>query len=378
MPEAALVLTTIFDRPILDCYFNNFTKYGHLESVKVFLIPDRKTPPSVYSKCKELDQKGWRVFCPTMEEQEAFLRRVGFTPHLIPYDSDNRRNIGFLMALESAVDFVLSIDDDNFCGPDEDFFAAHSIVLQDKVETPTLSTDSGWYNLCNLLKFNKEGTTYPRGFPYFARHQKENIVNNPSPAAIHMNAGLWLRDPDVDGISWLVNPMLGESFQGPSVVLGRDTWTPVNTQNTAIRTDVIAAYYFVRMNYPLMGGMDIDRYGDIFSGYYSQACMRHLGGSLRIGTPVVEHNRNSHNYLHDAIREMGCITVLEDLLPWLTGEANLEGNSYPEAYISLSYLLEEAVEKLRGKFWNDATRGYFHQTAYHMRKWAEVCATLRG
>jgi glycosyltransferase involved in cell wall biosynthesis len=378
MVTSAMVLTTIFDTQVLDAYYENFNKYGHLDSVWVILITDRKTPSTIYYKCQELSSKGLRILCPTVGDQESFLSKVGLETFFIPYDSDNRRNVGFLMALEKEVDFIVSIDDDNYCINTDDFFKKHSIVLQGPVEAETVCSSSGWYNILHLLHFNKPGTNYPRGFPYFARHIDEKVVKRLSKASIHINAGLWLRDPDVDAISWLVNPMIGKAFSGPSIVLDKDTWTPLNSQNTSLKTEVIAAYYYVKMNYPLLGGMDIDRYGDIFSGYFCQACMRHLGGSLRIGTPIVEHRRNSHNYLNDAIREMAGIAVLEDLLPWLTKEAKLEGKTYPQSYVALSYLLEEAVEKFRGKFWNDPTRGYFHQTAYHMRKWSSVCQTIMG
>jgi hypothetical protein len=376
MPQCALVLTSIFDTNILDVYIQNFIKYDHINSVKLFYIPDRKTPDNMYYKCKELSKKGLAVFCPTIAEQEEFLSKIRFNPILIPYDSDNRRNVGYLMALESGVDFVISIDDDNFCLEDEDFFMEHVVVCNNSIQAEIISSNNGWYNICQLLEFDQPGTTYPRGFPYFARHVPEQNQRQTSSVEIHFNAGLWLGDPDVDGITWLVNPMRSTSFKGSSIILARNTWTPVNTQNTALRSEAIAAYYFIRMRYPLIGGLLIDRYGDIFSGYFSQACMQHLGGSLRVGSPLTNHIRNSHNYISDAVGELACIVVLEDLLTWLTEEVKLSGNSYIEAYMSLSFMLEDVVETFKGRFWNDSTRAYFHQVAYCMRNWVETCRRL--
>jgi hypothetical protein len=165
-------------------------------------------------------------------------------------------------------------------------------------------------------------------------------------------------------------------FSGNSLVLGRNSWAPVNTQNTALRRDVIPSYYFIRMGYPISGAA-IDRYGDIFSGYFAQACARHLGGAVRFGTPLVEHKRNSHNYMKDAGREWACIVLLEDILPWLH-DAKLEGQTYVAAYESLSHLLEDAVETFQGPMWSDAARGYFHQVAFHMRAWLKGCRTILG
>lgn len=191
-----------------------------------------------------------------------------------------------------------------------------------------------------------------------------------------MNAGLWLCDPDVDAITWLVSAPHVVGFKGDSVVLGRNTWSPVNTQNTALRREAVPSYYFVRMGYPV-GGASIDRYGDIFSGYFAQACVKQVGGLVRAGTPVADHRRNSHNHLQDATREWPCILVLEDLLPWLA-EVNLSGNSHLEAYLSLSHELDEVVEKIHGPVWNEATRGYFHQMSYYMRRWLGACKGILG
>lgn len=372
---ASLVLTTIFDPIVLQSYFENFKKFGHLDSVIVFVIPDKKTPKTAYERCKKLRKQGLNISCPTLSQQEAFLLRVGYPPQLIPYDSDNRRNIGYLMALESGADFLISLDDDNFCRADEDFFTAHAVVCEEESHGQIVRTDTGWFNVCNLLEFDGGGITYARGFPYYARHQNEQVRSTVDRARVMINAGMWLQDPDVDGISWLVNPMRAAKFKGKSIVLDAKTWSPINTQNTGLHREVIPSYYFVKMRYPL-GGTAIDRYGDIFSGYFSQVCVKHVGGAVRFGTPLADHSRNSHNYLNDATDEWACILVLEDFLPWLTQEAQLAGSTYTELYTSLSHAIEDAVECFSGRIWTDATRAYFHQMAYHMRQWTAVCQRI--
>ena len=116
-PSAALVLTTIADPVIFEDYIQNFEKFGHLDNVKVFVIPDRKTPASAFERCTQLRQRGLQVVCPTLEEQDLYLRKFDGLARLIPFNSDNRRNVGFLMALESGAEFMMSIDDDNYCLP---------------------------------------------------------------------------------------------------------------------------------------------------------------------------------------------------------------------------------------------------------------------
>lgn len=374
--KATMVFTTIFDPVLLDDYYENFKKFGHLDQVDVIVIPDRKTPAAAYSRCAEVSAKGLRTKCPTIAEQEEFLRSVGLRSDIIPYDSDNRRNVGYLMAYAQDADFLISIDDDNFCRLDEDFFAEHAVVCgSDSVRTVAESA-TGFYNICDLLEMEKPGAIYARGFPYRFRHQDEQRQRVERSVSVHMNAGLWLLDPDIDGITWLVSKPHVTGFRGESLVLGAKTWSPINTQNTALRQEAIPSYYYIRMGYPL-AGMPIDRYGDIFSGYFSQACAKHLGGYVRVGTPVAEHKRNSHNYMKDAMNEWACIQLSEDLIPWLM-EARLEGTTYSDAYRSFSAAMEDAVETFRGPIWTPATLGYFHQIAYYIRAWLAACQRIRG
>lgn len=374
-PKATMVLTTIFDPCVLDSYYRNFERFGRLDDVQVIVIPDRKTPKEAYRRCEELSRKGLRVTCPTLEQQETFLARIGLSAEFVPYDSDNRRNVGYLMAYEDGTDFLLSIDDDNYCRPDEDFFAEHAVVCGGPAEQTVIESPTGFFNLCDLLEMEGSCRIYARGFPYRFRHQEDQPGTERKRVPVHINAGLWTIDPDVDAITWLVAKPHVRGFKGESIVLGETTWSPINTQNTGMLHQAIPAYYYARMGYPL-GGMPIDRYGDIFSGYFVQACCRHMGGFIRAGTPVAEHKRNSHNYMKDAGNEWACIVLMEDLLPWLM-EARLEGACYSETFRSLSFALEEAAERFRGPIWSAATRGYFHQMGYCMRAWLDACARIQ-
>lgn len=123
-------------------------------------------------------------------------------------------------------------------------------------------------------------------------------------------------------------------------------------------------------------GMPIDRDGDIFSGYFVQACAKHLGYGIRVGTPVSNHIRNSHNYMKDLTYELACIWILEDVTRWLC-EVKLQGSSYAETYLCLANMIEDQAEKFSGFIWNDATRGYFYYIAYCMREWVKAVKSLR-
>jgi len=372
--RAAMVLTTIADPVLLEGYCENFTRYGHLDQVQVIVIPDKKTPPAVFERCVGLRKKGLDVPCPPLDEQERILRRIGFPPGLVPHNSDNRRNVGFLMAAESGADFLISIDDDNYCPEHEDFFTEHACVCSEPASRYVVDATNGWFNLCELLELEPASLIYPRGFPYFARHRERRVEFQQRITEVRVNACMWLRDPDLDGITWLAAPVRALSFLGKSVVLGDRTWSPVNTQNTALYRDAIPAYYFLPMGNSLTG-LQIDRYGDILSGYFCQACARHLGHSIRAGTPVARHLRNAHRYLRDVTQELAGILVLEDILPWLA-ELNLDGSTYGEAYLSLNHQLEDVVSSFSGTIWTEATRDYIREMVRSMRAWVAACRQL--
>lgn len=377
MTKACVVLTTIFDPVVLEAYYRNFERFGRLDQVEVIVIPDKKTPAAAWERCSELTRRGLRTLCPGMEDQERFLARVGLAADFIPYNSDNRRNVGYLMALERDCDFVISLDDDNYARDEEDVFQEHAVASGPAATHQVVESATGFYNICSLIEFEAgKRDVFPRGYPFFARHVENPVTVGTVTAPIHVNAGLWLLDPDVEALTWLVVNPHGVSWSGKARVLGRSTWSPVNTQNTALRREAVAAYYFLRMGYPI-GGTAIDRYGDIFSGYFAQACVKHLGGLVRVGSPVAEHRRNTHNYMKDAIMEWGAILVLEELLPW-TRECKLSGSGWLETYRSLSAGLEELAGTWQGPAWKEHAAGYLRQIASDMNLWSDACATISG
>ena len=187
------------------------------------------------------------MICPTLEEQECFVHKLGLPADFIPYDSDNRRNIGYLIALEGDCDFVISIDDDNWAPTRGDFFGEHAVVCGETHDFRILEASSGWFNVCSLLNMEPEIEKYPRGFPYFARHEKVRINARVAGATVRINGGLWTQHPDLDAMSWLAGPVKATAFRGTSFVLDRATWAPINSQNTAVHRSVIPSYYFLRM-----------------------------------------------------------------------------------------------------------------------------------
>src|SRR5262245_29235246 len=97
--KTALVVTTIFEPNFLAGYIDNIERYGRTNQVDLIVIPDRKTPATVVERCNHFRSRGYSVNCPSVEAQDVYLSKFPGLRERIPYDSDNRRNIGFLMAL---------------------------------------------------------------------------------------------------------------------------------------------------------------------------------------------------------------------------------------------------------------------------------------
>ncbi|MBB5827094.1 hypothetical protein [Micromonospora carbonacea] len=373
LPRVDVVMTTIGDgEAFLSAYRTLLGAADAHQRVRIVVIPDRKTPAALFGNVERARRDGLHVVCPTVAEQDALLADLG-APTLVPYDSDNRRNVGYLLSWQSDADFLVSVDDDNF-PIDGDFLTAHAIVAAGPRPARVVTAASGWWNPCGQLTVAPM-PVYPRGFPYAHR--------NPTPTSertetvdVRINAGLWLGDPDVDAITRIaVRPEVTD-MPAPALVCDTDTWAPVNSQNTAVHRDAIPAYYFPRMGYR-HHGQEIDRYADIFSGYFVQACAKRLGHAVRFGDPLARHTRNEHLLLRDLQQELTAIAVLEDVLGWLH-DAKLDGDTYAEAYVSLSYQLQDAVEAMTGRVWTHELRGFVHQMAHLMRQWVGVLRRCHG
>jgi len=365
MKEIALVITTIGSGKILELICKSSAQSDIMDKTTLIVIPDRKTPRGLFDRCKEIRNYGFKILYPIIAEQDDFLKKVGFAPKLIPYDSDNRRNVGYLMALDCGSEITISLDDDNY--PIQSL--EDHLIVGDEISWPVLFSDTQWINICDLLRMNKDHKVYPRGFPYYKRHQSYEVNIRFGTGRVGLNLGLWVGDPDFDALTWLSVPTKSTSFKGNSFLLGRQMLTPINSQNTAVHRDVMPSYYQVRM------GAGIGRFDDIFGGYFCQKCIKHMGDRIRIGTPIVNHRRNSHNYLKDLKGELKGILIMEELLPWLE-EVELTGSTYAETYVCLADMLDIQMLRFKGSIWTREIKQYFNEVTFLMREWVKVCQRI--
>ncbi len=386
MKRIGVVITTISDGDFLK-KFNAAIHYSEQElEIRFYIVGDLNTPPACRAQCESMSERGaWCKYL-TTEEQEIFLKDIGFPTHYIPFRSDNRRNVGYLKAFEEDCEVIISMDDDNF-PVDEKFFLRHSITGE-TVNALPLESGSNWVNPLVFLRSTTISgevlTVYPRGFPY----SKRWIGNSFRPGdtgitgTVGVNVGLWTGDPDIDAITRLTT-LCSTSVDGvwqpeQELLYTLQPWQrmPINSQNTAITREAVLAYYFVKMGYRI-NNIVMDRFGDIFSGYFLELCNQAVGNIITVGNPLVFQDRNEHDLFKDLLVELPGILIIEDLAPFL--EASLPpANNYGDAYLSLIESLQQFVgSQSRSGLWTKENLLFIEETTTVMAAWVDACAVIK-
>jgi hypothetical protein len=372
MARMHVVATTINFPKFLQTYRENLQKFGHIDDVKMWVVGDRKTPRESAAFAAEQKQQGLDVDYLDPESQERWLKRFPELDAIIPWNTDNRRNVGFLRALEEGCEILVSIDDDNYPLAHSDFYAGH-VDTGRKVEREVFTSDNGWFNLCSELVIEPAVDVVPRGYLYRKRFAKQTSLGKQQ-VTLAAHAGLWLGDPDVDAATRLAFPIRAVGTKKRNIALQPGVWSPVNTQNTSIARRAIPAYYYIRMLEQLPGAK-LDRYGDIWSGYFLTRCAEHLGESIGIGQPEVDHVRNVHDLLADLRAEFWGMVLTPHFIDTLRA-GTLEGNDYVSAARSLASLLERSAGDIEQRANVTGVADYIRRISHHLRVWVDVCVEL--
>ena len=368
LKNCGIVITSIFDNGWLERMFDELSVSGELENTTIYYIVDYKTPSTVAEKIVMHKKKGLKIIAPTLPEQLELEAKHGVST-LILKNSDHRRNLGYLLAWFDEVDFVISMDDDNF-PLTPNFVNEHRVRLGTRSEISLVDSELGVYNNCELLE---SGThIHPRGFPFLKKRNNKYTQSIRTKVGVGVNAGMWTISPDVDAMSWLIDQRTFDTVSAVNDIgLDVNVYCPVNSQNTSLLHKYIPAYYFVRMGYDIGGGLNFDRLGDIYSGYFLQKVCKTLGDYVSFGMPLVTHERNSHNYLNDANNEWGCLRTIDEFVEWIS-HTSLAGHNVKDVYCSLADSLDEFAAETNFKYMKRSTEGFYHSMAYEMRKWVRA------
>src|SRR5438552_6483694 len=121
-------------------------------------------------------------------------------------------------------------------------------------------------------------------------------------------------------------------------------------------------------------GLRIDRYADIWSGFFLKKVMDVLGWHASFGVPLVDHRRNMHDLFKDLKEELNGITYTESLVEFLEG-VSLRGETPADVYDALGDELLRFVSK-DSRFGADF-RAFIAKVHGCQKVWLEACAAIR-
>jgi hypothetical protein len=221
----------------------------------------------------------------SLERQKA----TGFkTAELLPTRHYSRKNIGYLLAMQSRTGMVLETDDDNM--PLPEFWEPRKL----RQSLPSL-TGNGW---TNVYGFFTEANIWPRGLPLDAI-QKQLPAFEALPAAelnCPIQQGLADEDPDVDAIYRLLLPLPVSFRKDRRIALGGGTWCPFNSQNTAWFPEAYPLLY--------LPSYCSFRMADIWRSFVAQRIAWENEWAVLFKGPDVYQERNEHNLMRDFADEI--------------------------------------------------------------------------
>jgi len=239
------------------------------------------------------------------EENLVFLSvddqsKLGFeTYDKLPFNHYVRKNLGYLYALKSGVNFIYDTDDDNIPYTDWAFEGFENVEL-DTVR------QSKFYNVYE--RYSKE-KVWPRGYPLSKlsapnAHEIDTIKND-----IAVWQGLADKEPDVDAIFRLVFDKQIEFDKNEPIALGKGVYCPFNSQNTLWTREMIP--------YAYLPSTVSFRFTDILRGYVAQRCFWEHQKVLAFCAANVYQERNYHDLMKDFESEVPCYLYTEKLVKLL-------------------------------------------------------------
>lgn len=318
MVSIALVTTTINIPHVL----RRYREIG--PDVAIIVAGDMTTDPGCPELCEEI---GARYLGPI--EQEKLYPALS---DLIGWRSIQRRNIATLEAIRSGADIVVSIDDDNE-PVTPDYFRIIDRVFAGDMHIDGLASGYDWFN---PGVFGATGYYY-RGYPYSLRGADSSLYVRPGLAMewdgrVGVLNGLVMGDPDINATERMERhpDVKGYRANKPIAINPRETWAPINSQNTA----------YVRELSPLSAVIPgIGRYDDVWGSYVAQAVMRATDYHVAYGPPFVRQERNPHNLISDLKAELYGMEHTEAFTAMLRAIGSVAGASVVNELSDIAALL---------------------------------------
>lgn len=240
-------------------------KFSNLSDWTLIVVGDKKTPHGAYEalNCVYL----------TPEDQERQFPKLS---NLLGWATVQRRNIGFLKALEMGAEIIATVDDDNV--PLASW--GENLIVGKKISLTSFSPDEVFDPLSQ--------TNYPhlwhRGFPIqllsdrSAKKDTEEIL-------VDVEASFWNGDPDIDAICRMEHAP-DCTFDATPFPFTSPRLGPFNSQNTFLTRQWLKEYFM----FPFVGRMD-----DIWGSYLLQS----RGARVAYSAASVKQVRNAHDLTRD-------------------------------------------------------------------------------
>lgn len=250
--------------------------FAKIPGFRLVVIGDRRTP------CE------WS--CPPAEylPPEASPDAARRLHPLLPFNHYCRKMLGYIRAMELGTDVIVDTDDDNVPKSDWAFPPFDGAYRH-------LEGGQGFVNVYELFTDQR---IWPRGLPLDLVSRRGDL--RLAPTSLEARVGVWQgladEDPDVDAIYRLA---IGEPCtfaRGEPVVLAPGTFSPFNSQNTAIRRELFPLLYLpVHVSF---------RFTDILRGLVAQPIMAAAGYRLGCTDATVVQRRNPHDCMRDFMEEV--------------------------------------------------------------------------
>lgn len=243
---------------------------------------------------------------------------------VLPWNHYCRKMVGYVHAIKSGAEIIVDTDDDNI--PNEDW-AMPDFTGEYDVTKPELG-------FVNIYKSFTDMHIWARGLPLNYVTDKNAILNDEDLTKQQVRIGVWQGladgDPDVDAVYRLIyNEPCYFKDRAP-VVLGKNTLSPFNSQNTAYRRELFPLLY--------LPSYVTFRFTDILRGLVAQPIMTMMDYHLGFTKATVFQARNPHDYMKDFESEIPCYLYPEKVIETVAGAIkpsdSLADNLY-NAYQSL-------------------------------------------
>jgi hypothetical protein len=297
------LLNTKIDKWIVVTTINQPTKQikslSKINGFQLLIVGDLKTDPTW-----SFNQT---IYLGVNNQKSFSLKSIETTP----FNSYNRKNIGYLYAIKNGAKFIYDTDDDN-----EPLVDLNKYFNYDEYTYGLTYDCNATKSVLNPYAHFGQPLIWPRGFPL--DKIDENYYNSYFSGQIktsYIQQGVVNGDPDVDAIFRLTKSMKYKRInlyfddRSPPIQIPAYKLTPYNSQNTLFHYKSFWSLYLPKtVSFRLT---------DIWRSYWSQRLMWLLNGTVSFNGPSAFQYRNSHSYLKDFEEEQSMYLQTSKLIDFL-------------------------------------------------------------